>query len=66
LLLLTFGVYMLAGDSLTELNFNRFGLSKHELDLTIDCCIVMTTLTVVLFFLILGWRSARSSSTCGM
>ncbi len=58
LLLLTFGVYMLAGETLYRLNGNLFSLSKHEFDLIIYGCIVSIKMIVLLFFLI-PWLAIR-------
>jgi hypothetical protein len=58
LLLLTVGVFILAGDTLYRLNGNLFGLSRHELELIIYCCIVLIKLVVLLFFFI-PWLAIR-------
>ena len=58
LLLLTFGVYMLAGETIYQLNGNLFSLSKHELDLIVYGFIVLTKFVVILFFLI-PWLAIR-------
>jgi hypothetical protein len=58
LLLLTVGIYLLAGDVLFRLNADIFGLSKHELDLIIYGCIVAIKLVAILFFLI-PWLAIR-------
>ena len=58
LLLLTFGVYMLAGGEIYRLNASMFDLSKHELDLIIYGFIVLTKFVVFLFFLI-PWVAIR-------
>ena len=58
LLLLSFGVYVLAGDLIYRLNGNLFSLSKHELDLIVYGFIVLTKFVVLLFFLI-PWLAIR-------
>jgi hypothetical protein len=58
LLLLTVGVFTLAGDTMYRLNSNFFDLSKHELELIIYGFIVMTKSVVFLFFLI-PWAAIR-------
>jgi len=58
LLLLTVGVFILAGDTLYRLNGNLFDLSKHELELIFYCFIVLTESVVLLFFLI-PWLAIR-------
>jgi hypothetical protein len=58
LLLLTIGVYILAGGELYRLNAGIVDLSKHEFDLIIYGCIVLIKLIVLLFFFI-PWLAIR-------
>ena len=58
LLLLTFGVYIFAGNFLYDINGRFFALSKHELDLFIYGFIVLTKFVVLIFFLI-PWLAIR-------
>jgi hypothetical protein len=58
LLLLTVAVYVLAPEVLYKLNGDLFGLSKHELQLIIYDCIVVTKLVAILLFLI-PWLAIR-------
>lgn len=58
LLLLWFGIYMLAGDLVYRLNGGMFGLSKHELDVIFYSGMVLTKLLIYLFFLF-PWAAIR-------
>ena len=58
LLLLTIGIYMLAGGELYRLNAGIVDLSKHEFDLIIYGCVVLIKLIVLLFFFI-PWVAIR-------
>jgi hypothetical protein len=58
LLLLTVGVFILAGGEIYRLNASMFDLSKHEFDLIIYGCIVLIKLVVLVFFFI-PWLAIR-------
>jgi Family of unknown function (DUF6868) len=58
MLLLTIGVYMMAGGELYRLNAGIVDLSKHEFDLFIYGCIVLIKLIALLFFFI-PWLAIR-------
>jgi hypothetical protein len=58
LLLLWFGMYMLAGDLIYRMHGSMFGLSKHELDVIHYCGMAFVKLVVILFFLF-PWLAIR-------
>ena len=51
LLLLWFGIYVLAGDWVRSIHGGMFGLTRHELDLIHYCGMGLLKLCVFLFFL---------------
>ena len=58
LLLVWFGVYMLADELVYRLHGGMFGLSKHEVDVIFYCGMVLVKLIVLLFFLA-PWLAIR-------
>jgi hypothetical protein len=58
LLLLWFGMYMLAGDVIYRLHGPMFGLSKHDLDVIHYCGMAFVKLIVILFFFF-PWLAIR-------
>jgi hypothetical protein len=58
LMLLMFGMYMLAGDLVHRLHGDMFGLSTHELDVVFYCGMGLVKLCVLTFFLI-PWAAVR-------
>jgi hypothetical protein len=51
-LLVWFGIYMLAGDTIHGFHGGMFGLTKHELDLIFYCGMGLLKLFVIVFFFI--------------
>ena len=58
LLLLWFGVYAWAGETILRLHGNLYRLSKHELDLIFYCGMVLLKLCVLMFFFF-PWLAIR-------
>jgi hypothetical protein len=58
LLLLWFGMYMLAGDVIYRLHGSMFDLSKQDLDVIHYCGMAFVKLVVILFFLF-PWAAIR-------
>ena len=58
LLLLWFGIFMLAGDLIYRLHGTMFGLSGHDLNVIHYCGMTFVKLSVILFFFF-PWLAIR-------
>ena len=58
LLLVWFGIFMLAGDVIYRLHGSRFDLSGHDLNVIHYCGMAFVKLSVILFFLF-PWAAIR-------
>jgi len=64
LILVWFGVFMLAGDFIHRQHGGMFGLSSHELDVIFYCGMGLTKILILVFFLI-PWAAIRLVSRKG-
>ena len=58
LLLFSFGIFMLTGEIIDDINGRMFGLTPHELDLIIYCSLGLLKLSVLVLFL-MPWLAIR-------
>ncbi len=58
LLMLWLGIVVFAGDALYRLHGPMFGISKHEMDVILYCCLALCKILVILFFFF-PWLAIR-------